>query len=530
LIVGCHTSVSPGDPIEPATRYWEFIVFNGVSDNNLVGTDTIRILGVNPPADFNSGVSVGDIDGDGDAEIFLSTHPDLYVVDYDSQQQNYEIVWHYEECRARTVMAVPLEAGAKRALLFDGEERFESWSLPGQSPLLLPAVSNFQAEILNEHDVLLTWDYPDSVAVSGFDSSRFVFHLFRFPGGGDIVDTHPLPFKTQSFIDTTMNDGYTYRYELQVEFLGIDGINYYSNTVQLKDIQAEMPSALLSASMQNNPQLIQLDFSKPLAAKDIIPENFHLIPDSVDLTSIMLLEGGTTLLLTYAEPLPMGQYSIEVDSLVTLQNGVRISSEGRSASLTITDAGTAPYIQRVEMSARGRLDIWFDQPMDVGSLLHLESWDLPAPLSILQIVPHVTNSTQVTLLLEPESLLQGRYTLHLRDVVSAEGLAIQKGRGDDAEFQIDPLPTTDFLVFPNPVYASQYGNRITLANIPVYSTVMIADILGRVIQKWQLTESAQTTIQWNLRDKQERPVPSGIYIYAIDTGGKSLHGTFTVLR
>ena len=48
-------------------------------------------------------------------------------------------------------------------------------------------------------------------------------------------------------------------------------------------------------------------------------------------------------------------------------------------------------------------------------------------------------------------------------------------------------------------------------------TLTIYDILGREVRRWQRREAAgYKSVMWNGKDKNNRPVPTGIYVYQFE--------------
>ncbi len=86
------------------TRYWALYIFQNVGDNQHSLIDTLYFFGAENPSEFASGISAGDVYGDSEDEILLCLYPDFYVVDWDSVEQDFGVIWYYPDLTGTVIM------------------------------------------------------------------------------------------------------------------------------------------------------------------------------------------------------------------------------------------------------------------------------------------------------------------------------------------------------------------------------------------------------------------------------------------
>ena len=86
----------------------------------------------------------------------------------------------------------------------------------------------------------------------------------------------------------------------------------------------------------------------------------------------------------------------------------------------------------------------------------------------------------------------------------------------------------NILIYPNPVKPSYEGN-LTISQLEGQSRVKIINVAGKVMCEGS---SLSGTFTWNLRDYNNKKVPSGIYIIFItdENGKRKASGKVTVIR
>ncbi|MDZ7261988.1 MAG: VCBS repeat-containing protein, partial [candidate division KSB1 bacterium] len=156
FVVGCHSDPKLDLEHEYDSRHWLYRIYDTIGDNSYVPVWQEEFFGFQPPQDFDSGVSSGDIDGDGRDEILINVFPDFYVIDYDPMTGQFSPVWYYTPNRSNQAVIGDLDGNGIQEFYFnDGREviafeRLSQYSGPA-TPLGL------EAQLLDTNRVRLNW-------------------------------------------------------------------------------------------------------------------------------------------------------------------------------------------------------------------------------------------------------------------------------------------------------------------------------------------------------------------------------------
>lgn len=80
-------------------------------------------------------------------------------------------------------------------------------------------------------------------------------------------------------------------------------------------------------------------------------------------------------------------------------------------------------------------------------------------------------------------------------------------------------------VVPNPYYnrstyeLSQFSRIIRFINMPEQATVRIFSLGGQLVRTLQKTETTTSVLNWDVRNENDLPVASGVYVYHVDVPG-----------
>jgi len=82
---------------------------------------------------------------------------------------------------------------------------------------------------------------------------------------------------------------------------------------------------------------------------------------------------------------------------------------------------------------------------------------------------------------------------------------------------------------PHPIMASA-RIRVTLPAGAGGGLLSLFDVAGREVRRWQL-DASDRWLSWDVRDAEGRAVPSGVYVYRVETGRRPVvSGTVRVVR
>ncbi len=91
------------------------------------------------------------------------------------------------------------------------------------------------------------------------------------------------------------------------------------------------------------------------------------------------------------------------------------------------------------------------------------------------------------------------------------------------------LQKTSTIVKKNPlIVATSRADQVQFMNVPGQARIIIYNILGQKIKTIYANHSI--TVFWDLRDRWNRRVPSGMYLYRLEGAGLEAAGKFVVLR
>jgi len=99
---------------------------------------------------------------------------------------------------------------------------------------------------------------------------------------------------------------------------------------------------------------------------------------------------------------------------------------------------------------------------------------------------------------------------------TSKGLSILK-----TPFKDPPVSFNEISVYPSPFILDGSGTKLTIENLPLHSTVLIATISGKVIRKLSEENGGVIGTQafWDGRDEDYNFVSNGIYIIAAGVSG-----------
>ena len=72
-------------------------------------------------------------------------------------------------------------------------------------------------------------------------------------------------------------------------------------------------------------------------------------------------------------------------------------------------------------------------------------------------------------------------------------------------------------IYPNPYRAREHGDRITIAGLPLEATIRIYTPDGRLVRVLETRRNTQGGATWDLRDRRGQTVPSGVYLFRVES-------------
>jgi len=513
---GCHSNANLNTEHYFDSRHWCYRIYDRIADNRFQSQAEWRFYGFESPKDFDSGVSSGDIDGDGRAELLICVFPDFYVAEMD-ESGAYRLSFH----------AAPVQISGAAVLDADQDGRNEFWIGDGEAirPYTLngvlsgPAVpAGLRAQPLDEGHVYLQW-YP----VPGAQSYR----VYRAAGEAEFQLLEAVA--ENSYNDESVVSGQLYRYAVTA----CDPGKNPSESIQSAVVSAR-PGArpcLVAAEMAAS-QAVMLHFSEPMGAGADNPVNYALERYAGQITSCAVHASGREILLHLSRPIvAAGDYRITATHIQD-QDGTPLDTTRCSAQFRADFPAAAPYLVSCALVGDAAVDIHFNEPMDVVSLTAPENYDFGDGIKITTATPlqPAHDGSRVAFSASTPLGASGRvYTLRVRNVKNEAGVAIRSGYGDALQLMFAATDLKNLYTYPNPYRAGLDKDGIMFAGLPSTAEVQIFTFNGYPIRT--LTETdGNGGVLWDVRDEKGALVASGIYLYRITSGGRSRIDKLAIVR
>ncbi|MCK4967370.1 Ig-like domain-containing protein, partial [bacterium] len=355
FLAGCHSEDNPSPEANPKVRYWTYAIFKSSGDNNYQKVWDKRILGYNPLSTFQSGCSSGDLDNDGRPEIIISTYPNLYIVDYNEDDKEYNTVWHYTQSRTSRFVINDLDNNGINELFFNNGEKITVFEKDIYIPRPDPPV-NFTAEPVDTNSVILKWDYN-----SDFDNFRIYRGESRdsLENIGHISPT--LPQFNLEYWDRDVEEGVTYRYAVSA----VDSA-FANMESQLSEIVSAKPNEYpyIEEVRFVPDNKIMVTFSEPMSKSVIDESNYKITPENLSFASAAYSQSGREVLLTVESDFyESGEYILIISNKVKDVDKTSLGFHETYHHFNIVFESNPPYLKEVETEGN-YITLTYNVPMD----------------------------------------------------------------------------------------------------------------------------------------------------------------------
>jgi subtilisin family serine protease len=514
FIAGCHSNPNLNTEHFYDARHWTYRIYDNDKDNSYVPVKEWRFFGFESPKDFASGVSSGDVDGDGDDEILICVFPDFYVIDY--ANGDFAPVYYGANIQTNSAVVTDMDNnGQKEVWIGDGTAirgliRVGEVTAPAAPPGLA-------ATPLGPDKVRITW-----YGVEGADE----YQLYRSTGN-DPLSLY-LETSENSTIDTDVRAGVIYCYAMKtIDSSKSPVMSQFSQTVTAK------PGAnpkVVQAQMETN-ESVRVTFSKRMSESIKIISNYEISNGIGRPTSIAYDRSGQEAILSLPIIFQQGMYTVTCRNLHNV-DGVPLDTTANSATFESRPELSAPYLVRGELVSSSQIELVFNEPMERESVEDEANYDLGSFLTLRQATQKSGDPSVVVLDIGPGQIvgaLGKAYTIRVKDVRNAQGIAIVKGRGDLIQLIFARQSLSDVFTYPNPYQPQTGEGKITFANLTRKAEIYIMTSEGRFVRK--LVEAdGDGGVDWDLKDESGRDVAAGIYIYKAVSSTDSKLGKLAILR
>ena len=511
FIAGCHSDPNLNTEHYYDARHWYYAVFDRTGDNIYEIVADWRIFGFESVKDFESGVSSGDIDQDGDDEIFICTFPDFYIINYIDGQ--YKVIYHHSTVQSSGVLVQDVDVDGQNEILSgDGTNTIVFEQSGGETGLSAPV--GVTAQPLDEEHVKISWR-----EVSGADA----YTVFK----GTHADTL-LPLLTvseNSCLDSLVLKNKTYYYQIIAS--------------QTTGGKTSLPSVIVSARPGYRPWLAQaytettnnlrLVFSEPLGASAKDPTKY-IVNNTIGRPSSAIPDKyGQEIVLSFANSFKAGvAYTV---SCFNVQDRDRtpLDESRNTADFQYTVPLSVPYLKAGNLLDNTTVELTFSETMDQQSVEHIGNYDFE-DIEIVSVQLTADDKVELKLAAGQNFGAFGKtFTLKVKNLKSAQNVAMVAGRGDYLKLIFSQTSLDHVFTFPNP-YKPEYGTGvITFANLTPQAEIRILTSQGRPVRTIRET-NGDGGVQWDLCNDAGEQVASGIYIYRITYKDQDFLGKLAILK
>ncbi|MBN1350479.1 S8 family serine peptidase [candidate division KSB1 bacterium] len=513
---GCHSDPSLDHEHEYDSRHWLIRIYKYHSGSGFNPVWEQCFFGFFPPADYDCGLSSGDVDGDGRDELLLALFPNCHLVEFQPPDQAYQVIWYTSPCRSNRVAISDIDAdGQNEVLLNDGSEIVGFKAL---SPSGAPATPlGLKAQMLDTNRVQLTWAAIENCSYRIYRGNR-PDSLYR-------IDETLLA----QFDDTTLRKGNDYYYAVTA----VDASREPSESRRsalLHIHPSEKPTVVAGEFFP--PRQILLSFSEVMDAS--VKNVFHYLvePDYGFPASVVTHKNGSEVILTLRnQPRDRSTLAIEVNDVFD-RDGMPIDTVCNRVTIDITQPPGFPYLVRAELAEKHRVRLVFNEALDESSALNPDNYTFEPDIKINQVETDATHDNIFNLDVDPRNPIGAygkNYIIRVKNVMNLSGQKIQSGKGDAVSLVFYQQDLSRVSVFPNPCIISGNESRITFINLTPTAKIRILTLSGRIVQTIEETDG-NGGVSWDLRNKYGEQISSGIYLYYVEGNGDSMMGKFAVVR
>lgn len=515
FIAGCHSDANLNTEHDYDARHWYYRVYDADGDDRYRQVAEWRIFGFESPRDYLSSVSSGDIDGDGRNEIFIVAYPDFYIFEY--QDGQFIATFHQANVQSSAVLVTDA----------DGDGRLELWIGDGETLTALtlvdngtgpPAPAGLVAQPLDERTVRLQWR-----PVDGADE----YKIFR-----GRPDDLRLSYKTTDsfYLDTKVENDSLYYYAVQTVDLEKQPIeSLRSRTVSARP--GTQP-ALLQAVSESRESL-RLTFSKPMNSSAAMVDHYQITPAMGRPSSAAIDRNGSDFVLTFAAPLPAGDYRVICRQLFD-QNGTPLDTTQNSLPFTVLPVATYPYLVSGEFVSFEKIRLTFNGQM-IRAVLEDTTRYLVNDRAAVNKALSLDDGHSVFLTIQDlltTAVAGDTLRIVARGLAAANGREMKPGRGDSIQLIVPEngsTPTDNkIFAYPNPFKVNDWVRQITFANLRQNDRVNIMTSQGQRV-KTLVNTGVDGDLGWDLTNDRGDHVASGIYIFRV-SGSREQMGKLAIVR
>ncbi len=515
FIAGCHSNPNLNTEHDYDARHWTYRIYDSNGDNSYEQVAEWNFFGFESPKDFASGVSSGDIDGDGRDEIFICVFPDFYVIE--KNDPNYEITYHHFPVKSNGAVIVDSDNDGKKEFWIGQDDVIRSFEMIGASTGPAAPVG-IKAQPLDEHQVHLSWR-----EVSGAD----MYNIYR--GVAETKLKLLVSVESPFFIDDSVSAGVLYRYA--VETIDWEGLPQTSRKSRIISARPGARPRLVKAVMETE-KSCRLWFSKAMDGSAKNASNYSLDHDIGHPASTALDASGMQVVLFFDKAFPAeGTYTIRCRNLTDI-NEVPQDTTQNSADFDVRFPQGTPYLIDGRLIGAKQIELIFSEPMEAGSIENVNNYDLGKLITVESATIEPEAHEKALLRLQTSQAfgaLGKAFPIRVHNLKSVHGISIRPGRGDFLQLIFSKNNLDHVYTYPNPYRPGLGVDVVTFANLTQRAQVQILTTRGVRVRTLEET-NGDGGVAWDLRNDNGDPVASGIYIYRVVSKDQVKMGKLAIMR
>lgn len=498
---GCHSSSDLDLEHEYDGRYWTFRIYDTSGDNEYSPVWEQSFFGFAEPADFASGVSSGDVNGDGTDELLINVFPDFYLIDYNLTTGKYEPVGYFYPSRSQTNLIADLDKDGKAEFLINtGSSTVmlqDKYSSSFSGP---PAPAGFQAYPLNEFKAHLEW-----LPVQG--ANHYQIYRGDTPDQFDFLGATP----TTGFVDTSVQTGSVYWYAITTIDLSLSpSESRKTTTISVKPGFQPFCSGVEFI----HPNQLRVQFSEAMDNSISNISTYRFSEGLEQPGSAVISRSGEEVLLTFKEKtVPPGSYQLEMNN-VRDKDRTPVDTTRNTIDFEVPQQLEPFYLVNAELGSENTIILSFNLPVDSISATLQSNFSFEPPQEIKNILfdTKINHQVQIVLKTYPKNVTS--VIISVKNILSNSGSPIQKGQGSQTVLIVPQANLSKVYAYPNPCRLGDGDSYITFANLIDYDSIKILTINGQLIRSFK-KERQSSKLIWDMKNENGEPVSSGIYIFSV---------------
>jgi hypothetical protein len=463
------------------------------------------------------GIRFVDVDNDSKSELIVSLFPYTYMFKYSGGED--KLVFYDEGINNSTIFAGDLNRNGVKEIGLQGANGYAFYEFGPANKTAPPSL--IVGNSLDSSHVYLQWKSPVSF-----------FYIFK----GISRDNLTLYDSTTNYYFNDLNVKDTTHYFYSIKAYSTDKPIPLSDFSGIIDVYVHNPARIISIVNKSSKSIL-VKFSERIETKIDNLRAFELLsgvyPNSISAASQF------SYLITFKDNFPLGINNIAVSNLNDYY-GSPVKNDTIPFNVENIIVQSYLMISNHEIINPFRIKITFNMPVDSASAQNISNYTFE-PENSVQSVEIDPARLIIYLNLEkkkPVGSVGIQYRLKIVNLISSlesGNLSIAPETGSYIVLTGVAQNLADIYVYPSPAKINSGSGKITFANLPSKVKIIIFNINGLRIN--EIAESTTTGgVDYNLRDKNNELISSGIYIYRIvrlDSSNNEVEerlGKFAVIR